>query len=246
MRVGPGPAGPPVGPRARGAARPVRASPALPRRHRLVAPPAARAGRHPGVGRGPTSRGTPRRSSDGARCCGRLDALTPRQRAVVVLRWFEERGEREVADVLGCSVGDGAHRGRAGAGPAAGRPAPRRPRHRGPAMSADLRELLGAGQRRRARPRPGPGGLGGGPPPEPDGRAPHRARRRWGGGGRGARLRGARPERVTDPVAEHHHARRRCPRTAGCRRPRSRASPSTWRPTRRTRRSCRGTRMPRG
>ena len=34
-----------------------------------------------------------------------LDALTPRQRAVVVLRWFEERGEREVAEVLGCSVG---------------------------------------------------------------------------------------------------------------------------------------------
>ena len=34
-----------------------------------------------------------------------LDALTPRQRAVVVLRWFEERGEREVAGVLGCSVG---------------------------------------------------------------------------------------------------------------------------------------------
>lgn len=34
-----------------------------------------------------------------------LDALTPRQRAVVVLRWFEERGEPEVAEVLGCSVG---------------------------------------------------------------------------------------------------------------------------------------------
>lgn len=34
-----------------------------------------------------------------------LDTLTPRQRAVVVLRWFEERGEREVAEVLGCSVG---------------------------------------------------------------------------------------------------------------------------------------------
>ncbi len=34
-----------------------------------------------------------------------LDALTPRQRAVVVLRWFEERDEREVAEVLGCSVG---------------------------------------------------------------------------------------------------------------------------------------------
>jgi len=34
-----------------------------------------------------------------------LDALTPRQRAVVVLRWFEERGGPEVADVLGCSLG---------------------------------------------------------------------------------------------------------------------------------------------
>jgi len=33
-----------------------------------------------------------------------LDSLTPRQRAVVVLRWFEERGELDVADVLGCSV----------------------------------------------------------------------------------------------------------------------------------------------
>jgi RNA polymerase sigma-70 factor (sigma-E family) len=34
-----------------------------------------------------------------------LDALTPRQRAVVVLRWFEERSEGEVAQVLGCTVG---------------------------------------------------------------------------------------------------------------------------------------------
>jgi RNA polymerase sigma factor (sigma-70 family) len=33
-----------------------------------------------------------------------LDALTPRQRAVVVLRWFEERPEGEAAQVLGCSV----------------------------------------------------------------------------------------------------------------------------------------------
>ena len=32
-----------------------------------------------------------------------LDALTPRQRAVVVLRWFEERGEGEAAEVLGCT-----------------------------------------------------------------------------------------------------------------------------------------------
>ncbi|HYN65921.1 MAG TPA: sigma-70 family RNA polymerase sigma factor [Ornithinibacter sp.] len=33
-----------------------------------------------------------------------LDALTPRQRAVVVLSWFEERGEGDVAEVLGCSA----------------------------------------------------------------------------------------------------------------------------------------------
>ena len=33
-----------------------------------------------------------------------LDALTPRQRAVVVLSWFEERGVGEVAEVLGCST----------------------------------------------------------------------------------------------------------------------------------------------
>ena len=33
-----------------------------------------------------------------------LGALTPQQRAVVVLRWFEERDERDVAEVLGCSV----------------------------------------------------------------------------------------------------------------------------------------------
>ena len=34
-----------------------------------------------------------------------LDALTPRQRATVVLRYFEDRTERDTAEILGCSVG---------------------------------------------------------------------------------------------------------------------------------------------
>jgi RNA polymerase sigma-70 factor (sigma-E family) len=34
-----------------------------------------------------------------------LAALTPRQRAVVVLRYFEDLSEAQTADVLGCSVG---------------------------------------------------------------------------------------------------------------------------------------------
>ena len=34
-----------------------------------------------------------------------LDTLTPRERAMVVLRLFEDRSERDTADVLGCSVG---------------------------------------------------------------------------------------------------------------------------------------------
>lgn len=34
-----------------------------------------------------------------------LQALTPRQRAVVVLRYYEDLGERETAEVLGVSVG---------------------------------------------------------------------------------------------------------------------------------------------
>lgn len=33
-----------------------------------------------------------------------LGGLTPQQRATVVLRYFEDRGERDTADVLGCSV----------------------------------------------------------------------------------------------------------------------------------------------
>ena len=34
-----------------------------------------------------------------------LDALTPRQRATIVLRYFEDRTERDTAEILGCSVG---------------------------------------------------------------------------------------------------------------------------------------------
>ena len=33
-----------------------------------------------------------------------LDALTPRQRAIVVLRYFEDRTERDTAEILGISV----------------------------------------------------------------------------------------------------------------------------------------------
>ncbi|MFF4199097.1 SigE family RNA polymerase sigma factor [Nonomuraea sp. NPDC001831] len=34
-----------------------------------------------------------------------LMRLTPKQRAVIVLRFYEDRTEREVADLLGCSLG---------------------------------------------------------------------------------------------------------------------------------------------
>lgn len=37
--------------------------------------------------------------------CAALTRLTPRQRAVVVLRYFEDRTERETAEILGCRVG---------------------------------------------------------------------------------------------------------------------------------------------
>ncbi|GAA0940387.1 SigE family RNA polymerase sigma factor [Nonomuraea longicatena] len=36
---------------------------------------------------------------------GALARLTPRQRAVVILRYYEDLPERDVAQVLGCSVG---------------------------------------------------------------------------------------------------------------------------------------------
>ena len=35
----------------------------------------------------------------------RLQALNPRQRAAIVLRYYEDLGERETADILGCAVG---------------------------------------------------------------------------------------------------------------------------------------------
>ncbi|HSO65051.1 MAG TPA: sigma-70 family RNA polymerase sigma factor, partial [Ornithinibacter sp.] len=38
-----------------------------------------------------------------------LDTLTPRQRAPVVLRYFEERSERDTAEILGCSIGTVKH-----------------------------------------------------------------------------------------------------------------------------------------
>jgi RNA polymerase sigma factor (sigma-70 family) len=34
-----------------------------------------------------------------------LQALPPRQRAVIVLRYLDDLGEREVAEILGCSPG---------------------------------------------------------------------------------------------------------------------------------------------
>lgn len=38
-----------------------------------------------------------------------LQQLTPKQRAVVVLRWFEDRSERETAELLGVSIGTVKH-----------------------------------------------------------------------------------------------------------------------------------------
>jgi RNA polymerase sigma factor (sigma-70 family) len=37
--------------------------------------------------------------------CSALRTLPPRQRAAVVLRYYEDLSERESAEVLGCSVG---------------------------------------------------------------------------------------------------------------------------------------------
>ncbi|MFF5210390.1 SigE family RNA polymerase sigma factor [Streptosporangium sp. NPDC000396] len=37
--------------------------------------------------------------------CQALARLTPKQRAVIVLRFYEDRSERETADLLGCSLG---------------------------------------------------------------------------------------------------------------------------------------------
>lgn len=37
--------------------------------------------------------------------CAHVCALPPRQRAVVVLRYYEDYSERQIADVLGCSPG---------------------------------------------------------------------------------------------------------------------------------------------
>ena len=35
-----------------------------------------------------------------------IASLPPRQRAVIVLRYYEELSEREIADALGCSTGN--------------------------------------------------------------------------------------------------------------------------------------------
>jgi RNA polymerase sigma factor (sigma-70 family) len=36
---------------------------------------------------------------------GRLQQLSPRQRAAIVLRYYEDLSEQQTADTLGCSVG---------------------------------------------------------------------------------------------------------------------------------------------
>lgn len=64
-------------------------------------------GRHCWDGRHGADGGTDVGSSVGARVDMHraLGALTPKQRAVVVLRFFEDRSEREAAEVMGVSVG---------------------------------------------------------------------------------------------------------------------------------------------
>jgi RNA polymerase sigma factor (sigma-70 family) len=43
--------------------------------------------------------------ADGLMVRAALQQLPPRQRAVLVLRYLEDRSEREAADLLGCSLG---------------------------------------------------------------------------------------------------------------------------------------------
>ena len=71
-------------------------------------------------------------------------------------------------------------------------------------MSTDLRELLELASDDVPDLDLAPEAWDGGTAAEPAGRATHGARRGWGGGGRGAGSRGARPERLTDPGAERH------------------------------------------
>ena len=67
--------------------------------------------RHEVVGLGPGWQGEPLDRWDAEEVERRLDvmraldSLTPRQRATVVLRFFEDLSERDTAEILGCSVG---------------------------------------------------------------------------------------------------------------------------------------------